>query len=119
MQRLKRYPEIYVEGKYLSDRTDIIKEVVQVDMTTFKVRIDHPVFGDTVEIMELDTEDGTLCLRSIFPSEMQSEEEMDIVKDYYNNFILNGQETYIEYFNKDIGYFLLSRNIGIYPVGNE
>jgi len=119
MQRLKRYPEIYVEGKYLLDRADIIKEVIQIDLTTFKVRINHPVFGDTIEIMELDMGDKTLCLRSIYPAEMQSEEEMEIVKDYYNNFILDGQQTYLEYFNKELGYFLLSRNVGIYPAGNE
>jgi hypothetical protein len=33
------------------------------------------------------------------------------VKDYYNNFLLDGQETYLEYFNEEIGYFILSRNV--------
>jgi hypothetical protein len=43
---------------------------------------------------------------------MQDEqEEIEIVKDYYNNFLLDGHETYLEYFNQEIGYFLLSRNV--------
>lgn len=118
MQPLKRYPEIYVESDFLTTRDDIIQRVVKLDETTYKVVMDHPIFGATVEIFEMDQEDNTLCLRSIFPAEMQTEEEMEIVKDYYNNTILEGQQTYIDYFNKEVGYFLLSRNIGVYPVGS-
>lgn len=117
MKKLKRYPEIYVQADFLTTRDDIIRGVVKVDDTTYKVILEHPVFGKTIEIFELDPNDDTLCLRSVFPSEMQTEEEMEMVKDYLNNFILGGQDTYLEYYNKEAGYFLLSRNIGVYPVG--
>jgi hypothetical protein len=116
MQSLKRYPEVYVELDFLTARDDIIEKVVKVNDYTYKVLMDHPVFGRTVEVFELDKSDSTLCLRSVYPSEMQTEEEMDIVKDYYNNFLLGGENTYIEYYNGEIGYFLLSRNIGVYPI---
>lgn len=115
MKRPKRYPEIYVEKEFLSVRSDILHGVVKIDDDVYKVILEHPVFGTTVEIFELDESDDTLCLKSVFPTEMQTEEELESVKDYYNNFILEGQETYIEYYNPNAGYFLLSRNIGVYP----
>ena len=44
--------------------------------------------------------------------EMQEDQEqIDIAKDYYNNFLLDGEETYLEYYNPEVGYFLLSRNV--------
>ncbi len=119
MKKQKRYPEIYVEADWLTTRDDLIYKVIKIDETTYKVILEHPVLGKTVELYELDPNDNTLCLKSVFPVEMQDgEEEMEIVKDYYNNFLLEGQETYIEYYNKDVGYFLLSRNIGVYGVGD-
>jgi hypothetical protein len=118
MKPPKRFPDIYVAIDFLTTRDDIIRGVVKVDDTTYRVILEHPVFGKTVEIFEHDPADNTLCLRSVFPVEMQTEEEMEIVKDYLNNFILEGNNTYIEYHNPEAGYFLLSRNVGIYPVGN-
>jgi hypothetical protein len=118
MDKMKRYREVFVEADFLTARDDIIREVVKVTEDTYKVRMDHPVFGDTVEVFELDESDNTLCLRSVFPIEMQdSAEEFAMVSDYYNNFLLEGENTYIDYYNKEVGYFLLSRNVGIYPVG--
>jgi hypothetical protein len=114
MKNPKRYPEIFVERDWLVSRGDIIKRVVKINNNTYRVIYTNPVFGDTMEIFEVDG-DGDLCLKSIFTPEMQTEEELESVKDYYNNFILDGEQTYIEYFTKEIGYFLLSRNIGVYP----
>jgi hypothetical protein len=114
MKQIRRYPEIFVEADYLTVRDDLIRGVIKVRSDTYKVILDHPVFGMTIEIMELDPEDNTLCLRSIFPTEMQSEEEMESVKDYYR-YLLDGEDTYIDYYNPEFGYFLLSRNIGMYP----
>lgn len=114
MKQIKRYPEIFVEADYLTTRDDLIRGVIKVRSDTYKVVMDHPVFGMTIEIMELDPGDNTLCLRSIFPTEMQSEDEMEVVKDYYR-YVLDGEETYIDYYNPEIGYFLLSRNVGMYP----
>jgi len=115
MKSQKSWPEIYVEKDFLTSRDDVVKGVVKVDEDTFKVFLDHPVFGRTMELFEVvDTnEEGELlCLKSSYPADMQSEEEMEVVKDYYNNFILEGQQTYLEYYAKELGgYFLLSRNI--------
>jgi hypothetical protein len=111
----KRFPEIFVEKDFLTTRDDIVYRVIKVDDTTYKVLLEHPVLGKTLEIFELDPEDNTLCLKSVFPSEMQTESEMEVVLDYYNNFLLKGQNTYMDYYNKQVGYFLLSRNIGVFP----
>jgi hypothetical protein len=114
MKQIRRYPEIFVEADYLTTRDDLIRGVIKVRSDTYKVVLDHPMFGMTIEIMELDPGDNTLCLRSVFPTEMQSEEEMEVVKDYYR-YLLDGEDTYIDYYNPEVGYFLLSRNIGMYP----
>jgi hypothetical protein len=118
MKKPKRFPEIFVARDWLTERDDIVHGVIRVNDKFYKVILEHPVFGKTIEVFELDENDGTLCLRSIFPSEMQTEEEIEVVKDYLNNYILSGQETYIDYFNKDTGYFLLSRNIGVHSLGD-
>lgn len=119
MKKQKRYPEIFVEMDFLTTREDVVREVIQLNDEVFKVVLEHPVFGNTIEIYEVDTRDHTLCLKSIFPTEMQTEDEMEIVKDYYNNYLLEGVETYIDYFAKDVGYFLLSRNNGVYFTGQD
>jgi hypothetical protein len=110
----RRYPEIFVERNWLGTRRDVIRKITQTDPETFRVVLEHPVFGEVYEIFELDA-DGELCLKSIYTPEYQTREELDMVKDYYNNYILEGVDTYIEYFNPDVGYFLLSRNVGVYP----
>jgi len=119
MKPPKRYPDIFVTMDFLTTRDDIVRGVVKIDEDTYKVVMVHPVFGTTIEIFEHDPSDGTLCLRSVFPTEMQSEEEVEVVKDYLNNYILEGEETFIEYYNPQAGYFLLSRNVGVYPVGSN
>jgi hypothetical protein len=115
MKPPKRYPEIFVEKEFLSVRDDIIYQVAKINSDTYRVILEHPVFGKTMEIFEEDG-DGDLCLKSVFPMEMQDEiEEIEAVMDYLNNYLLEGEETYLQYHNPDVGYFLLSRNIGVYP----
>lgn len=110
MKKERQWPEVFVEIGFLK-RTDIVNKVLRVDSTTYNVNFEHPVLGQIVEIYEV-YENDLLCLKSVYPVEMQDEqEEIDIVKDYYNNFLLDGHETYLEYFNPEIGYFLLSRNV--------
>ena len=110
MKKERQWPEVFVEIEFLK-RTDIINKVLRVDSTTYNVNFEHPVLVQIVEIYEIYDRD-TLCLKSVYPVEMQDEfEGIDIVKDYYNNFLLDGHETYLEYFNQEIGYFLLSRNV--------
>ena len=110
MKKERQWPEVFVEIEFLK-RTDIINKVLRVDSTTYNINFEHPVLGQIVEIFEIYDKD-TLCLKSVYPVEMQdTQEEIDIVKDYYNNFLLDGHETYLEYLNEEIGYFLLSRNV--------
>jgi hypothetical protein len=115
MKPPKRYREIFVEREFLTARTEVIYQVTKVNSDTYRVILEHPVFGKTLEIFELDR-DGDLCLKSVFPTEMQdSIEEIQSVKSYYNDYLLDGSESYLEYHNPEVGYFLLSRNIGVYP----
>lgn len=111
MKKERTWPEIYVESEFLQ-RKDIINKVLKVDSVTYNVNFEHPILGQIVEIYEISDDKSLLCLKSVYPIEMQdTQEEIDIVKDYYNNFLLDGHETYLEYFNQEIGYFLLSRNV--------
>lgn len=115
MKPPKRYPEIFVDKEFLSVRGDIIYQVAKVNTNTYRVILEHPVFGRTMEIFEEDG-DGDLCLKSVFPMEMHDEiEEIESVKSYYNDYLLGGEESYLEYFNPEVGHFLLSRNISVYP----
>lgn len=114
MKPAKRFKEIFVEREFLSARGDIIYQVAKINTDTYRVILEHPVFGRTMEIFELDDDDD-LCLKSVFPMEMQDNlEEIQSVKSYYNDYLLEGEESYLEYHNPDVGYFLLSRNIGVY-----
>lgn len=119
MKPQKRYPEVYVEMDFL-ERSDIITEKARVDEESIRVKMNHPVFGeDTSEIYDIDFGDNTLCLKSIYSPQMQTEEEMDIMSDYYNNFLLEGEETYIPYYHPEVGYYLLSRNVGVYNTNDN
>ncbi len=110
MRKERQWPEVYVDIGFLK-RHDIVNKVLRVDHETYNVNFEHPVLGEVVEIYEI-IDSRTLCLKSIYPIEMQDEQEqIDIAKDYYNNYLLDGEETYLEYFNAEIGYFLLSRNV--------
>lgn len=110
MKKPKIYPEIYVESKFLR-REDIITKVIRTDVDTYHVTFNHPVLGLVTEIFEILFKKNLICLKCCFPHEMQDEEEMEIVKDYYNNYILEGHETYLEYFNEEVGWYILSRNV--------
>lgn len=110
MKKERYWPEIYVDISFLK-RKDIINKVLRVDEVTYNVNFEHPVLGQVVEIYDI-SDQNTLCLKSVYPVDMQdTQEEIEIAKDYYNNHLLDGQETYLEYFNAEIGYFLLSRNV--------
>lgn len=116
MKNAKRWPEIYVDAKFL-DRDDIINKIVRVDKTTYNINFEHEVLGQVVEVYDLISKYDLLCVRSVYPIDMQNSEGIEICKDYYNNFVLDGQETYLEYYNSEIGYFILSRNVTEVPLG--
>jgi hypothetical protein len=109
MKKARHWPEIFVDMAFLN-RTDIINKILRVDRDTYNVNFDHPVLGEVVEVYHI--EDGeTLSLKSVYPVDMQdSQEEIEVAKDYYA-YLLDGEETYLEYFNPNVGYFLLSRNV--------
>lgn len=119
MKPPKRYPEVYVEMDFL-DRSDIIEERARVDSESIRVKMNHPVFGEgTVEIYDIDFNDNTLCLKSIYSPGMQTEEELDVMSDYVNNYLLEGEQTYLPYYHPEIGYYLLSRNVGVYGTNDH
>lgn len=110
MKAERQWPEVYVDINFLK-RHDIINKVLRVDRDTYNVNFEHPVLGQVVEVYSI-TDESTLCLKSIYPVDMQEDlDQIDIAKDYYNNFLLDGEETYLEYYNHEVGYFLLSRNV--------
>lgn len=110
MKKERQWPEVYVDLEFLK-RKDIINKILRVDEITYNVNFDHSVLGEVIEIYEI-IDSTTLCLKSVYPLDMQEEQDqIDIAKDYYNNYLLDGHETYLEYYNEEIGYFLLSRNV--------
>lgn len=109
MIKKRQWPEILVDVGFLENE-EIVDKVVRTAMDTFNVHFEHPVLGDVVEIFAL-IDSNTMCLKSIYPIDMQSQEEIETAKDYYNNFLLDGHETYLDYFNQEIGFFLQSRNV--------
>jgi hypothetical protein len=109
MKKERHWPEVYVDMSFLR-RVDIINKILRVDKDTYNVNFDHPVLGEVVEVYHI-TDQDTLCLKSVYPVDMQdSAEEIEIAKDYYN-YLVDNEETYLEYYNQKIGYFLLSRNV--------
>jgi len=110
MKKERHWPEVFVDIEFLK-RSDIINKILRVDKETYNVSFEHEVLGEVVEVFEI-YDSKTLCLKSVYPIEMQDDsEQIDTAKDYYNNYLLEGEETYLEYFNEEIGYFLLSRNV--------
>ena len=107
----KQWPEVLVGIEFLTKRKDIITSIKRPREDTFSVSIDHPVLGTVIEVYHYVPTHGLLCLKSIFPQDMQEADEFEAVKDYYNIHLLDNTETYIEYFNKEVGYFLLSKNV--------
>lgn len=107
----KKWPEVLVDAGFLEERRDIINSVKQTQINTYSVNFNHPVLGEVVEVYQYVPQHNLLCLKSVFPKDMQEEDELEAAKDYYNKHLLDDIETYIEYFNKEVGYFLLSKNV--------
>jgi hypothetical protein len=107
----KNWPEVLVSADFLQKRGDIITNVIRPKYNLFSVSMDHPVLGEVVEVYQLIPQHRLLCLKSIYPKDMQDEAELEAAKDYYNRYLLDNADTYIEYFNKEVGYFLLSKNV--------
>ena len=110
MKEGRKWPEIYVDINFIH-RSDIINKLLRVDQELFNINYEHPVLGQVVEVFKI-VDNNTMVLKSVYPVDLQEGvEQIDVAKDYYNNFILDGNETYLEYYNAEVGYFLLSRNV--------
>lgn len=101
-------PEIHVKRNFLEARQDIITKILFIDNGLIDVEMDHPVLGKIVEIFVDYGE--ILTLKGIVLLEMESYDETEIARDYYNNYCLNGEDTYLSYYHPEIGYYLSSRN---------
>lgn len=109
MRNPSRAPEIHIDISVLEGNPHV-KKVVYLDDGYVHVYYDHPVLGDTLEIYANEQGDF-LSLKAIYPNDMQDgEEEIGICKDYYNNYVLGGHDTYIDYYRPDTGWYLLTTN---------
>ena len=106
---VKYYPEVLVTSDFI-DREEIEDIEEEDDVPLLHITYEHPLFGLTTETFLYTDETDYLILKSITPHDNQDFDSIQQVKDYYNNFLLGGSETYLEYFNKDIGWYLLTRN---------
>lgn len=111
MKKPTQWPEIYVGSSFLQ-RKDIVQKVIRTDEDTCHVIYEHPILGTVTEIFAILFKQNLICLKCIFPHDMQDSENIEIAKDYYNGYILEGHDTYLEYFNESLGgWYLLSRNV--------
>ncbi|MEL0025556.1 MAG: hypothetical protein VW775_00665 [Schleiferiaceae bacterium] len=111
MKKPTQWPEIYVGSSFLQ-RKDIVQKVIRTDEDTCHVTYEHPVLGTVTEIFAILFKQNLICLKCSFPHDMQDPENIEIAKDYYNGYILEGHDTYLEYFNESLGgWYLLSRNV--------
>lgn len=108
MKSPTRLPEIHIKLATLEDNP-YVEKVVTLDDGYYHVYYDHPVLGETLEIYRNEVDDF-LSLKAIYPSDMQEPEEIEVCKDYYNNYILGGHDTYIDYYRQDTGWYLLTTN---------
>jgi hypothetical protein len=109
MKKSKVYPEVFVTADFL-ERKEISEGIRHVTPDIINVTFNHEVLGQVTEIFTfLPT--GDLRLHAVYPNECQEEEDFEVAKDYYNNFLLDGEQTYLDYFHPEIGYYLQSRNV--------
>lgn len=109
MRKIALSPEIHVDPEVFKDNPDIEK-VMQMDEGYVHVYMDHPVLGDTLEVFRLSADGKHLTLKGVFPQDLQEEDDIEIAVDYYNNFVLEGAQTYLQYFSESTGWYLLSKN---------
>ena len=106
---IKLYPEVMVSDSFL-EREEIEDIEEDREFGLLHITYESKTFGYITETFLYDEESGYLILKSITPHDYQSFDEITEVKKYYNDFLLEGSETYLEYFNKEIGWYLLTRN---------
>lgn len=108
MKNSLKAPEIHVHIDLL-ENNPAVKKVIFLDEGYVQVYYDHPVLGVVLEVYANEFE-NILTLKAIYPQDMQEVEDIEICKDYYNNFCLGGHETYLDYYREDTGWYLLTTN---------
>lgn len=107
MTKFTQYPEIIID-KTIYDNKNI--KVINLGDDFIELNFDHPNLGSVSEIFKKSNNSDKYSLKFIYPRELQDEDEIHIAKDYYNLFLLESWETYLEYFNPEDGWYLISRN---------
>lgn len=102
-------PEIHISPSVLDDNP-YVEKVIKMDEGYVHVYMNHPVLGSTLEVFRESGDGEHLSLAAVFPQDMQDPDNMEIVKDYYNNYILEGSQTYLDYYSVETGWYLLSKN---------
>lgn len=109
--KVKQYPEVRVMNSFLNDPNGLFtRGPIRFDDFFISVEFEHDVLGLVIETFFENPNSGLLILKHILLRDMDSFEELEIAEDYYNNFLLKGHKTYLPYYNKDLGYFLSTRN---------
>jgi hypothetical protein len=106
MPEFARYPEIVVSNTILENKH---MKFTHLEGGFLVVKYEHPNLGEITEIFE-KTNKTSYCLKMVYPEDLQDEDEIYMAKEYYNLHLLDGWETYLEYFNPEDGWYLLSRN---------
>lgn len=106
---IKHYPEVLVTSDFI-DREEIEDIEEEEDVPLLHITYSHPMLGLITETFLYIDEVDYLILKSITPHDCQDFESIQEAKRYYNEYLLGGSETYLEYFNKEIGWYLLTRN---------
>jgi hypothetical protein len=109
MRKATLSPEIHVHPDALASNPSVEK-IINMDEGFIHVYLDHPVLGSTLEIFRVATDKKHLSLKAVFPQDMQDPDEIEICKDYYNNYILEGSQTYLDYWSESTGWYLLTKN---------
>lgn len=106
---IKHYPEILVTTDF-ADREEIEDIEEEDDVPLLHITYSHPIFGLITETFLYTDEVDYFILKSSTPHDCQDFDSIQEIKKYYNDYLLGGNETYLEYFNPEIGWYLLTRN---------
>lgn len=106
MAEFTRHPEIIVSNTILENTH---MKFTQLDGGFLVAEYEHPNLGEVMETFKKINK-TSYALKLIYPEDLQDEDEIYMAKEYYNLHLLNGWETYLEYFNPEDGWYLMSRN---------
>ena len=108
MPKYTKYPEVHTKNNLLENKN---VKVIHLDNEYVSVKFAHPNLGEVTEVFKkMNNKAQDLALKCIYPGDLQDEDDVYIAKDYYNLHLLDGWETYLEYYNPEDGWYLLSRN---------